>query len=144
MEAEDLTDQHHFNHACPLGLPASFALPTNQPSNETASSLAPRGINTSAIAGGTTRLRYQDGHTGDMIMSVFHCYRTILGREHELNGLRLSQASTPFQLYGGRLLNLSSSYPITRPSHSPLRKSLCTAQYCLGERNQGKGDFVKP
>lgn len=45
-------------------------------------------------------------------MSVFHCYRTIVGREHELNGLRLGQASTPFQSHGGRLLNLSS-YPIT-------------------------------
>ncbi|KAK5061587.1 hypothetical protein LTR84_008131 [Exophiala bonariae] len=75
--------------------PAENILSTSafQSDIEPGSSLAPKGVDTSATAGGCIRLRNQDSRTEDMIMSVFHCYRTVIGTEHELNGLRLDQAS---------------------------------------------------
>lgn len=48
-----------------------------------------QGVDTTATVGGMVRLRHQESHTEDMALSVFHCFRTIIGEEHEANGVQL-------------------------------------------------------
>ena len=52
------------------------------------SSFGPKDVDTSATMGGTVRLRDPQGKSQDAFMSVFHCFRTVVGREIESHGLR--------------------------------------------------------
>jgi hypothetical protein len=46
---------------------------------EFGSSFGPKDVKTSATVGGTIRLRHSDGKSHHALMSVFHCFRTIVG-----------------------------------------------------------------
>lgn len=70
--------------------PTDLILPTSafQPSIAMGSSFGPRDVDTSATMGGTIRLHDSDGNHQDAMMSVFHCFRTVVGNEIESQGLR--------------------------------------------------------
>ncbi|KAK5047258.1 hypothetical protein LTR84_006780 [Exophiala bonariae] len=70
-------------------------LPTSafQSDIEPGSSFGPDGLITTATLGGVVRLRDGNGNTEDMVMSVFHPFRSIVGQEREANGLRRDTSS---------------------------------------------------
>ena len=79
------------NHPFPsLDEPSALLLPVSafQSAVEMGSSFGPKGVDTSATVGGTIRLQDRQGNTREALVSVFHCFKPIVGREIEAQGLR--------------------------------------------------------